>query len=72
MFRRSWDQFEVNETLFGVRSTFNEDLYTTKLDRGPQMRELEREAQRIAREIEGEDTQDLHLAEVRLQLTLMI
>lgn len=63
---RGWDQFEANETLFGVKSTFNEDLYTTKLDRGPQMRELEREALRIAREIEGEDTQDLHLAEVRI------
>ncbi|KAK1360285.1 polyadenylate-binding protein-interacting protein 3-like [Heracleum sosnowskyi] len=66
---RRWDQFEVNETLFGVKSTFSEDLYTTKLDRGPQMRELERDALRIAREIEGEDTQDLHLAEERgLQL----
>lgn len=62
---RGWDQFEANETLFGVKSTFNEDLYTTKLDRGPQMRELEREALRIAREIEGEDTKDLHLAEER-------
>ncbi|KAF8025787.1 hypothetical protein BT93_F2574 [Corymbia citriodora subsp. variegata] len=62
---RGWNQFEVNETLFGVKSTFNEDLYTTKLERGPQMRELEREAQRIAREIEGEETQDLHLAEER-------
>ncbi|KAK4395083.1 Polyadenylate-binding protein-interacting protein 4 [Sesamum angolense] len=62
---RGWDQFEANETLFGVKSTFNEDLYTTKLERGPQMRELEREALRIAREIEGEDTLDFHLAEER-------
>ncbi|WOG99128.1 hypothetical protein DCAR_0518476 [Daucus carota subsp. sativus] len=62
---RGWDQFEANEALFGVKSTFDEDLYTTKLDRGPQMRELEIEALRIAREIEGEDTQDLHLAEER-------
>lgn len=62
---RSWDQFETNEALFGVKSTFDEELYTTKLERGPQMRELEREAMRIAREIEGEDTQDLHLAEER-------
>nr|XP_043624259.1 polyadenylate-binding protein-interacting protein 3 [Erigeron canadensis]XP_043624260.1 polyadenylate-binding protein-interacting protein 3 [Erigeron canadensis] len=62
---RGWDQFEANATLFGVKSTFNEELYTTKLDRGPQMREREREALRIAREIEGEDTQDLHLAEER-------
>ncbi|XP_016478042.2 polyadenylate-binding protein-interacting protein 4-like [Nicotiana tabacum] len=62
---RGWDQFEVNETLFGVKSTFNEELYTTKLEKGPQMRELEKEALRIAREIEGEETRDLHLAEER-------
>ncbi|KAL6563315.1 Polyadenylate-binding protein-interacting protein 3 [Orobanche hederae] len=62
---RSWDQFEANATLFGVKSTFNEELYTTKLERGPQMRELEREATRLAREIEGEETHDLHLAEER-------
>ena len=61
---RGWDQFEANATLFGVKSTFNEELYTTKLDRGPNMREREREASRIAREILGEDTKDLHLAEV--------
>ena len=63
---RGWDQFEANATLFGVKSTFNEELYTTKLEKGPQMRELEKEAMRIAREIEGEDTGDLHLAEVSL------
>ncbi|KAG8656484.1 polyadenylate-binding protein-interacting protein 3 isoform X3 [Manihot esculenta] len=62
---RGWDQFETNEMLFGVKSTFDEEIYTTKLERGPQMRELEKEATRIAREIEGEDTQDLHLAEER-------
>ncbi|GFZ08123.1 hypothetical protein Acr_19g0010600 [Actinidia rufa] len=60
-----WDQFEANEMLFGVKSTFDEELYTTKLERGPKMRELEREALRIAREIEGEETLDLHLAEER-------
>ncbi|GMI72369.1 CTC-interacting domain 4 [Hibiscus trionum] len=62
---RNWDQFETNQKLFGVQSTFDEELYTTKLERGPQMRELEKEAMRIAREIEGEETQDLHLAEER-------
>ncbi|XP_039019674.1 polyadenylate-binding protein-interacting protein 3-like [Hibiscus syriacus] len=62
---RNWDQFETNQKLFGVQSTFNEELYTTKLERGPQTRELEKEAMRIAREIEGEETQDLHLAEER-------
>uniref|UniRef100_A0A7N0TWI7 LsmAD domain-containing protein n=1 Tax=Kalanchoe fedtschenkoi TaxID=63787 RepID=A0A7N0TWI7_KALFE len=57
--------FQANEALFGVKSTFDEELYTTKLERGPQTRELEREALRIAREIEGEETHDLHLAEER-------
>ncbi|XP_068661963.1 polyadenylate-binding protein-interacting protein 3-like isoform X2 [Aristolochia californica] len=60
---RKWDQFETNESLFGVKSTFDEELYTTKLERGPQMREIEREASRLAQEIEGEETEDLHLAE---------
>lgn len=69
---RGWDQFQANAALFGVTSTFNEDLYTTKLERGPQTRELEREAMRIAKEIEGEDTLDLHLAEVRLQLDYLL
>ncbi|CAJ1955489.1 unnamed protein product [Sphenostylis stenocarpa] len=62
---RGWDQFETNEALFGVKSTFNEELYTTKLEKGPQTRELEKQALRIAKEIEGEETQDLHLAEER-------
>lgn len=62
---RSWDQFETNAALFGVKSTFNEEIYTTKLERGPHMRELEKHALRIAREIEGEDTKDIHLAEER-------
>lgn len=62
---RNWDQFEINKTLFGVESTFDEELYTTKLERGPQMRERERDAWRIAREIEGQNTRNPHLAEVK-------
>lgn len=62
---RNWDQFETNRTLFGVESTFNEELYTTKLEKGPQMREREREAWRIAREIEEQTTRNSHLAEER-------
>ncbi|BBN17568.1 hypothetical protein Mp_7g15450 [Marchantia polymorpha subsp. ruderalis] len=62
---RNWDQFETNKALFGVETTFNEELYTTKLERGPQMREREREAWRIAREIEGQTTRNPHVAEER-------
>ncbi|AEE33057.1 Polyadenylate-binding protein-interacting protein 3 [Arabidopsis thaliana] len=68
--KRGWNQFEVNKTLFGVTSTFDEELYTTKLERGPGTRELEEQALRIAREIVGENTRDIHVAEERgLQLS---
>jgi len=50
----SWDQFSVNEQLFGVKGSFDEDLYTTKLDRSaPDFKERERKAQKIANEIIG-------------------
>ncbi|KAG6481868.1 polyadenylate-binding protein-interacting protein 4-like [Zingiber officinale] len=62
---RKWDQFETNAALFGVKSTFNEELYTTKLEKGPQMKELEKVASRIAREIEGQEAHDFHQAEER-------
>lgn len=62
---RHWDQFETNATLFGVKSTFDEELYTTKLERGPQMRERERAALRVAKEMADEETRDLHIAEER-------
>ncbi|KAF2615508.1 hypothetical protein F2Q70_00009968 [Brassica cretica] len=60
-----WDQFKVNQERFGVKSTFNEEMYTTPLDRGLRTRELEEKAGEIAREIEGEKTGDLHVAEER-------
>ncbi|GER52356.1 Myb family transcription factor family protein [Striga asiatica] len=63
---RGWDQFETNATLFGVESTLNEELYTANLESGPQTRELEMEATHLAREIEGEDTLDLHLFEEKV------
>lgn len=50
----SWDQFAANEKLFGVRTQFDENVYTTKLDRSAaDFKERERQAQRIANEIIG-------------------
>ena len=50
----SWDQFATNEKLFGVKVSFDEEVYTTKLDRsGPDFKERERKAQQIANEIMG-------------------
>lgn len=50
----SWDQFAVNEQMFGVTTSFDEEVYTTKLDRSAaDFKEKERKAQRIASEIMG-------------------
>ncbi|KAF7374915.1 LsmAD domain-containing protein [Mycena sanguinolenta] len=63
-----WDQFNANEKLFGVKTTFDEDAYTTKLDRNaPDFKERERKAQRIANEIIGAGTNNPHIAEERNQ-----
>lgn len=61
-----WDQFAVNEQMFGVTTSFNEEYYTTKLDRSaPDFKEKERKAQRIASEIVGVPTVNPHMAEER-------
>ncbi|KAF5382099.1 hypothetical protein D9615_004336 [Tricholomella constricta] len=64
----SWDQFAVNEKLFGVKTNFDENLYTTKLDRSAaDFKERERNAQRIANEIIGATSSNPHIAEERNQ-----
>lgn len=66
---QGWNQFEANERLFGVKSDFNEDIYTTKLDRThPLYQQREAAAARIAREIEGQTisvNMNPHVAEER-------
>ncbi|KAI8980172.1 hypothetical protein BD414DRAFT_516611 [Trametes punicea] len=63
----SWDQFAVNAKLFGVRPGFDEEAYTTKLDRNaPDYKEKERRAQQIANEIMGTATNNPHIAEERI------
>lgn len=65
---KPWDQFAANEARFGIKSDYEENLYTTKLDRsGKDFRAREREADRIAREIMGQATNNPHLAEERGQ-----
>ncbi|KAL9108791.1 MAG: hypothetical protein Q9227_006448 [Pyrenula ochraceoflavens] len=65
---QQWDQFETNKNLFGAESTYNEDIYTTRIDRSdPSYKRREAEAVRIAREIEGSATTNMHLREERGQ-----
>jgi len=47
----SWDQFEVNERLYGVRTSFDELLYTTPLPNQPKLR---KRAEAVAKQIEHE------------------
>ncbi|KAH9945455.1 uncharacterized protein BXZ73DRAFT_96444 [Epithele typhae] len=63
----SWDQFAVNEERFGVKLRFDEEVYTTKLDRSaPDFKERERKAQQVANEIMSSTTTNVHIAEERV------
>jgi PAB1-binding protein PBP1 len=47
-----WDQFAVNERMFGAKTNYNEELYTTKLDRSStDYKQKEKRADRLAAEI---------------------
>lgn len=49
----NWDQFAANEKLYNVRSDYDENLYTTVIDRSnPKHKQLEEKAARIAQEME--------------------
>jgi hypothetical protein len=60
-----WNQFEVNKKLFNVTSTFDESIYTTKLDPSRLSKEQIDRADRSAREIEGQTSTNIHLQEER-------
>ncbi|WBW71737.1 ataxin-2-like protein [Schizosaccharomyces osmophilus] len=61
-----WDQFAANEELFGVQSQFDEEQYTSTINRShPKYKERAQEADRIAKEIESSTTDNVHLAEER-------
>ncbi|KAI0461332.1 hypothetical protein LJB42_000999 [Komagataella kurtzmanii] len=63
----NWDQFEVNERKFGVKSTYDENLYTTRINRDdPDYERKLVEAERIAKEIESQSYNgNIHVAEER-------
>ncbi|BFZ59870.1 poly(A)-binding protein binding protein [Saitoella coloradoensis] len=62
----NWDQFATNEKLFGVRSDFREELYTTKIDKNhPLYKQREAAAAKIAREIEQSTVSGAHMMEER-------
>lgn len=61
-----WDQFSTNEKLFGVKTTFDEDIYTTKLDKQSDFyRQNEMRAARLAQEINSQASNNVHIASDR-------
>ncbi|KAF6002528.1 Ataxin 2-like [Cyanidiococcus yangmingshanensis] len=66
--RTKWDQFLENERKFGVRTTYTEEHYTTKLDVGRFTEADVARAARLAAEIESKAAENPHVAEERGQL----
>lgn len=64
----SWDQFEANERLYGLKTDYDETFYTTAIDRSaPSYNQRAAAAEKIAREIETSSTTNAHIAEERGQ-----
>ncbi len=62
-----WDQFAENERRFGIRTSYNEDYYTTPLDKShPQYAQRLAAAEKTAREIERSAPATSHVAEERV------
>ncbi|KAK2590803.1 poly(A)-binding protein binding protein [Conoideocrella luteorostrata] len=62
-----WDQFAANEKLFGLKSDYDENIYTTTINKShPQYRERIAAAERKAKEIERSTPATAHVAEERV------
>eukprot|EP00546_Thalassionema_frauenfeldii_P017680 CAMPEP_0178900410 /NCGR_PEP_ID=MMETSP0786-20121207/3460_1 /TAXON_ID=186022 /ORGANISM="Thalassionema frauenfeldii, Strain CCMP 1798" /LENGTH=775 /DNA_ID=CAMNT_0020571415 /DNA_START=94 /DNA_END=2422 /DNA_ORIENTATION=- len=64
-----WDQFQANKELFNVHADFDENLYTTELDKSTIDASKIQRAERLAREIENTTSGNIHIAEERNQVT---
>lgn len=62
-----WDQFAENEKRFGITTDYDENIYTTAIDKShPQYKERIAAAERKAREIERSQATTAHVAEERI------
>ncbi len=64
---KKWDQFEANEKLYGVKASFDENLYTTELDKKFLTWNQQYRAEMLAREIESKESYNPHIREERNQ-----
>ena len=64
---QQWDQFEANERMFGTTSSYNEDIYTTTINRNdPGYKAKVALAERLQREINSTAPATSHVAEERI------
>ncbi|KAK0674759.1 putative PAB1-binding protein [Cercophora samala] len=64
---RGWDQFATHERMFGKKSDYDERIYTTEIDKShPNYEQRIAQAEKIARQIEGEAPKFAHVAEERI------
>ncbi|KAI8579049.1 hypothetical protein K450DRAFT_243621 [Umbelopsis ramanniana AG] len=62
----NWDQFAANEKLFGLKTNFDEEIYTTRLDRSaPDYKTREKRAAEMAAEIQKSASTNVHVMEER-------
>ena len=62
-----WDQFAENSRLFGLTTDYDENIYTTTIDKShPQYKQRLAEADKKAREIERSVATNSHVAEERV------
>ena len=48
-----WNQFEANKRLYNVQNTYDENIYTKKLDKNSLTKEQLKKADKVARSIES-------------------
>ena len=63
----NWDQFELNKKMYNVVSTYDENLYTTKLDKNKITEEDKKYADKMYKEImsSSNNEKDIHILEDR-------
>jgi PAB1-binding protein PBP1 len=63
-----WDQFAENERRFGIKTDYDENIYTTTIDKThPQYKQRMAEADKKAKEIINKAAFNSHVAEERVQ-----
>ena len=56
-----WNQFEANKRLYNVKDTYDENIYTKKLDKTSLTKEQMRRADKVARSIESSTSSNIVL-----------